>query len=70
MTVDGTIRGKNEYEGTNPPEAKSETAVAEHDTLKYRLLGPSLTKPGQDTVDQRKVCPAGYLTRPLPNAPV
>lgn len=26
-----------------------------HDTLKYHLLGPSLTKAGQDTVDQRKV---------------
>lgn len=24
-------------------------------TLKYHLLGPSLTKAGQDTVDQRKV---------------
>lgn len=27
----------------------------EHDTLKYHLLGPSLTKAGQDTVDQQKV---------------
>lgn len=26
-----------------------------HDTLKYSLLGPSLTKAGQDAVDQRKV---------------
>ncbi|KFY95723.1 hypothetical protein V498_03165 [Pseudogymnoascus sp. VKM F-4517 (FW-2822)] len=26
-----------------------------HDTLKYSLLGPSLTKSGQDSVDQRKV---------------
>ncbi|KAF3480586.1 uncharacterized protein GIQ15_05933 [Arthroderma uncinatum] len=26
-----------------------------HDTLKYQLLGPSLTKAGQDTVDQQKV---------------
>jgi hypothetical protein len=26
-----------------------------HDTLKYSLLGPSLTKAGQDAVDQQKV---------------
>ena len=25
------------------------------DTLKYQLLGPSLTKAGQDSVDQQKV---------------
>lgn len=25
------------------------------ETLKYQLLGPSLTKAGQDSVDQRKV---------------
>ena len=31
--------------------------AAEHDTLKYHLLGPSLTKAGQDSVDQQKVCP-------------
>ena len=28
---------------------------SEHDTLKYHLLGPSLTKAGQDSVDQHKV---------------
>ena len=28
----------------------------EHETLKYSLLGPSLTKSGQDNVDQQKVC--------------
>ncbi len=28
--------------------------VPEHDTLKYSLLGPSLTKSGQDNVDQQK----------------
>ncbi|KZF24202.1 DNA-directed polymeras-like protein kappa [Xylona heveae TC161] len=27
----------------------------EHETLKYHLLGPSLTKAGQDSVDQQKV---------------
>jgi DNA polymerase kappa len=33
------------------PEAK---IVNEHNTLKYSLLGPSLTKSGQDNVDQSK----------------
>lgn len=27
----------------------------DHKSLKYSLLGPSLLKAGQDTVDQRKV---------------
>ena len=31
------------------------TEISEHDTLKYHLLGPSLTKAGQDSVDQQKV---------------
>jgi DNA polymerase kappa len=30
-------------------------ASSDHDSLKYHLLGPSLTKAGQDTVDQQKV---------------
>ncbi|KAI4145311.1 MAG: hypothetical protein L6R39_003855, partial [Caloplaca ligustica] len=55
MTVDGASQAHSGYGATEPPEAKSEVATAEHDTLKYRLLGPSLTKPGQDTVDQQKV---------------
>ena len=32
-----------------------------HDTLKYHLLGPSLTKAGQDSVDQQKVCSSQVL---------
>lgn len=37
-------------------EASSEQKIVnEHDTLKYSLLGPSLTKSGQDNVDQSKV---------------
>lgn len=36
----------------SPPEEKLPN---EHDTLKYSLLGPSLTKSGQDNVDQQKV---------------
>lgn len=45
----------------NGPATSQETqvavvgAVSEHDTLKYHLLGPSLTKAGQDSVDQQKV---------------
>ncbi|PBP26755.1 impB/mucB/samB family protein [Diplocarpon rosae] len=35
-----------------PVESK---LVKEHNTLKYSLLGPSLTKSGQDNVDQQKV---------------
>ena len=48
MTVDGSAKTQ---------EAQSATAgvVNEHDTLKYHLLGPSLTKAGQDAVDQSKV---------------
>jgi DNA polymerase kappa len=32
----------------------------EHDSLKYHLLGPSLTKAGQDSVDQQKVSEVIY----------
>ncbi|KAI9862385.1 MAG: hypothetical protein M1824_001378 [Vezdaea acicularis] len=34
--------------------------VGQHDTLKYHLLGPSLTKAGQDSVDQSKVSEVIY----------
>lgn len=34
-----------------PDEVKAD----DYETLKYHLLGPSLTKAGQDAVDQRKV---------------
>lgn len=51
------------------PEQTEETAVpaveaCEEDdfkTLKYHLLGPSLTKAGQDKVDQSKVRCDGLL---------
>ncbi|KAK8104337.1 uncharacterized protein PG998_011370 [Apiospora kogelbergensis] len=54
---------------TNPRDAdtvdqqkaeKPATAVTEHGTLKYSLLGPSLTKAGQDSVDQSKVSEVIY----------
>lgn len=46
--------------GTTPDtqdadEIRPGQSVTEHDTLKYHLLGPSLTKAGQDSVDQNKV---------------
>lgn len=34
---------------------KSKAAKEPHETLRYSLLGPSLTKSGQDNVDQQKV---------------
>jgi DNA polymerase kappa len=36
-------------------QAPSKEASDKDETLKYHLLGPSLTKAGQDAVDQRKV---------------
>jgi DNA polymerase kappa len=33
----------------------SEPESENYGTLKYQLLGPSLTKAGQDSVDQQKV---------------
>lgn len=36
-------------------ESGIQLAPIEHESLKYHLLGPSLTKAGQDTVDQKKV---------------
>jgi DNA polymerase kappa len=38
-------------------DEKSDSPKGEEDfeTLKYQLLGPSLTKAGQDAVDQQKV---------------
>jgi DNA polymerase kappa len=41
------------------PQA-TRTPSNEHDSLKYHLLGPSLTKAGQDTVDQQKVSEVIY----------
>ncbi|KKK15488.1 DNA-directed polymerase kappa [Aspergillus rambellii] len=46
-------QGDEPKEETTPPNSSSVSDG--HDTLKYQLLGPSLTKAGQDSVDQRKV---------------
>ncbi|KAI4246053.1 MAG: hypothetical protein L6R42_010026, partial [Xanthoria sp. 1 TBL-2021] len=54
MTHGGTVQISSGDAAVNPPPTKSEVAVVEHDTLKYHLLGPSLTKAGQDAVDQQK----------------
>lgn len=42
-------------EQSRPDQEDAENADEYHDTLKYHLLGPSLTKAGQDAVDQTKV---------------
>lgn len=36
-------------------QEKDKDLITDHATLKYSLLGPSLTKAGQDAVDQSKV---------------
>ncbi|KAK8061832.1 ImpB/mucB/samB family protein [Apiospora phragmitis] len=54
-------------EPTNPrpnpsddDDEQPKAIVTEHGTLKYSLLGPSLTKAGQDAVDQSKVSEVIY----------
>lgn len=46
-----------ESSGENPASDPKPESVPDEDfgTLKYQLLGPSLTKAGQDSVDQQKV---------------
>ncbi|KAF2741914.1 DNA polymerase kappa [Sporormia fimetaria CBS 119925] len=41
--------------GSSSAVAEPASSSHEHRTLKYSLLGPSLTKAGQDSVDQKKV---------------
>ena len=46
--------------GAEPASAEDgspaeDVAVSGHESLKRHLLGPSLTKAGQDSVDQQKV---------------
>lgn len=53
MTTDGPAIQLNAQDAS--VEAVPGSEVNEHDTLKYHLLGPSLTKAGQDSVDQQKV---------------
>ncbi|KAI1209799.1 IMS-domain-containing protein [Annulohypoxylon truncatum] len=48
---------KSEEPGSNSSKQDDHQSrhQRQHDTLKYHLLGPSLTKAGQDSVDQSKV---------------
>ncbi|KAI8623772.1 impB/mucB/samB family protein [Xylariaceae sp. FL1651] len=46
-------------ENTNTDSSEFDS-VDQHQTLKYHLLGPSLTKAGQDSVDQSKVSEIVY----------
>lgn len=56
MTTDGQDLPSSEVRKAIADAASvSAPTVSDHDTLKYHLLGPSLTKAGQDTVDQQKV---------------
>ena len=53
----------DKLETTAAPAREGKT-IAEHETLKYSLLGPSLTKSGQDNVDQNKAGLKYFLTSP------
>ncbi|KAJ9626918.1 hypothetical protein H2203_003375 [Taxawa tesnikishii (nom. ined.)] len=57
----------NSPEEAGPSAAQDSTnddapESSQHHTLKYHLLGPSLTKSGQDDVDQKKVAEVIYNT--------
>ncbi|KAH8682733.1 DNA polymerase kappa [Xylariales sp. PMI_506] len=51
---------KSESTADTATTSKSASTIPGHDTLKYHLLGPSLTKAGQDAVDQSKVSEVIY----------
>ena len=51
MISDGTDLASHD----GKPAPKLSETIDEHDSLKYHLLGPSLTKAGQGSVDQQKV---------------
>ena len=55
-TAKGDETSRDIPERPQPTRATS----TEHDSLKYHLLGPSLTKAGQDSVDQSKVSEVIY----------
>ncbi|PSN70099.1 DNA-directed polymeras-like protein kappa [Corynespora cassiicola Philippines] len=50
----------SESDPPRPLPSRSPSNEHEHDSLKHHLLGPSLTKAGQDTVDQQKVSEVIY----------
>lgn len=49
-TPGGPVDNKEDKRDQSEP-----TGEEDYETLKYQLLGPSLTKAGQDAVDQQKV---------------
>lgn len=53
-----TVDGQNIDEAIE--KAKNAPAPSQHHSLKHHLLGPSLTKAGQDKVDQKKVAEIIY----------
>lgn len=53
-----TVDGQNIDEAIE--RAKNAPAPSQHHSLKHHLLGPSLTKAGQDKVDQKKVAEIIY----------
>ncbi|KAJ4514699.1 hypothetical protein HRR75_004063 [Exophiala dermatitidis] len=57
--VDQNAAGENRAASsptvTDPPAALPVPAASQHHSLKHHLLGPSLTKAGQDAVDQKRV---------------
>jgi DNA polymerase kappa len=56
--ADGAIHEPSRDTPERPQPAR--IASGDHDSLKYHLLGPSLTKAGQDAVDQTKVSEVIY----------
>ena len=55
-----TASGEPDDADSNERPQPSRTPSNEHNSLKYHLLGPSLTKAGQDSVDQQKVSEVIY----------
>ncbi|KAI9808824.1 MAG: hypothetical protein M1827_007199 [Pycnora praestabilis] len=56
MTIDEQQRPSNEQDvGTANALVVAAAVAAKHASLKHHLLGPSLTKAGQDSVDQNRV---------------
>ena len=68
LTLGSTMLSAPQSPTADKPSAdgkETDSSATGHETLKYSLLGPSLTKAGQDSVDQSKVCskPCSALQR-------
>ncbi|ROV95848.1 hypothetical protein VSDG_05135 [Cytospora chrysosperma] len=55
MTSETAPEYSPEKSGSPDQEAHQQPPASQHASLKYSLLGPSLNKAGQDSVDQKKV---------------